>query len=58
MKRIWLIRHGEPVAEARGRCYGSVDFGLSETGRGQMERVAEYAAAGRAAAKTPPRAAA
>jgi broad specificity phosphatase PhoE len=42
MKRIWLIRHGEPVAEARGRCYGSLDFGLSETGLGQMERVADY----------------
>jgi len=40
--RIWLIRHGEPVAEALGRCYGSLDFALSETGRGQMERVAEY----------------
>ena len=42
MKRVWLIRHGEPVAEARGRCYGSLDFGLSETGRGQMKRVADY----------------
>jgi len=42
MRRIWLIRHGEPVAEARGRCYGSLDFGLSETGREQMERVVEY----------------
>jgi alpha-ribazole phosphatase len=42
MKRVWLIRHGEPVAEARGRCYGSLDFGLSETGREQMERVADY----------------
>jgi alpha-ribazole phosphatase/probable phosphoglycerate mutase len=42
MKRIWLIRHGEPVAEARGRCYGSLDFGLSEEGRRQIERVADY----------------
>jgi alpha-ribazole phosphatase len=42
MKRTWLIRHGEPVAEAHGRCYGSLDFGLSETGRRQMERVADY----------------
>ena len=42
MKRLWLIRHGEPVAEARARCYGSLDFGLSEAGRGQIERVADY----------------
>ena len=42
MKRLWLIRHGEPVAEARGRCYGSLDFGLSEAGRGQIGRVADY----------------
>ena len=40
--RVWLIRHGEPTEEARGRCYGSLDVGLSETGRAQMARVAEY----------------
>jgi len=43
--RIWLIRHGEPVEEARQRCYGSLDVGLSETGRRQMVGVAEYLAA-------------
>jgi alpha-ribazole phosphatase/probable phosphoglycerate mutase len=42
MTRFWLIRHGEPVAEARGRCYGLRDFALSDHGRRQMEQVAEY----------------
>src|SRR5258706_9172193 len=38
--RFWLIRHGEPVEEARGRCYGSLDVGLSDRGRAQMTQVA------------------
>jgi alpha-ribazole phosphatase len=42
MTRFWLIRHGEPAEEARHRCYGSLDAGLSETGRAQMAQVAEY----------------
>jgi broad specificity phosphatase PhoE len=42
MTRLWLIRHGEPAEEARHRCYGSLDIGLSETGRAQMAQVAEY----------------
>jgi alpha-ribazole phosphatase/probable phosphoglycerate mutase len=42
MTRFWLIRHGEPAELARGRCYGSLDIGLSETGRAQMAEVAEY----------------
>ena len=42
MTRFWLIRHGEPGEEARHRCYGSLDFGLSETGRAQMAQVAGY----------------
>jgi alpha-ribazole phosphatase len=42
MTRVWLIRHGEPAEEARHRCYGSLDVGLSEKGREQMEQVAEY----------------
>jgi alpha-ribazole phosphatase len=42
MTRFWLIRHGQPSAEARQRCYGSLDIGLSEAGRVQMERVREY----------------
>jgi alpha-ribazole phosphatase/probable phosphoglycerate mutase len=44
MTRFWLIRHGEPVEQARQRCYGSLDIGLSEEGRAQMARVAEYLA--------------
>ena len=42
MTRVWLIRHGEPAETARQRCYGSLDVGLSEAGRAQMRRVAEY----------------
>jgi alpha-ribazole phosphatase len=42
MTRIWLIRHGEPVEEARNRCYGSFDFELSAAGRMQMAQVSEY----------------
>jgi alpha-ribazole phosphatase/probable phosphoglycerate mutase len=39
--RLWLIRHGEPVPESRGRCYGSLDIGLSEQGRRQLISVAQ-----------------
>ena len=42
MTRFWLIRHGEPTEETRGRCYGSLDVSLSDTGRAQMAQVAEY----------------
>ncbi|MCU1257266.1 MAG: Alpha-ribazole-5-phosphate phosphatase [Bryobacterales bacterium] len=42
MTRVWLIRHGEPAAEATHRCYGSLDVGLSKKGQEQMEHVAEY----------------
>jgi alpha-ribazole phosphatase len=38
--RVWLIRHGEPDSDVRGRCYGSLDVGLSPAGRVQMEHVA------------------
>lgn len=34
--RLILIRHGEPEQEAKGRCYGSLDVGLSEAGRAQI----------------------
>jgi len=36
-----LIRHGEPEASAKGRCYGKLDVGLSDVGRAQMARVSE-----------------
>jgi alpha-ribazole phosphatase len=42
MTRVWLIRHGEPVEEARNRCYGSLDLCLSEAGRKQMQDIADY----------------
>jgi len=41
MTRVWLIRHGEPAAHAHGRCYGSLDVGLSESGRMQMALAGE-----------------
>jgi alpha-ribazole phosphatase len=50
MTRVWLIRHGEPVEEARNRCYGSLDIGLSEKGRRQMAEIAQYLKAEPAAA--------
>jgi alpha-ribazole phosphatase len=39
--RIWLIRHGEPSHESRGRCYGRLDIGLSAEGRQQLQMVSE-----------------
>ncbi len=44
MTRFWLVRHGALVADARNRCYGRLDFALSETGRAQMARAAQYLA--------------
>jgi alpha-ribazole phosphatase len=44
MTRFWLIRHGALVEEARHRCYGALDFALSESGRAQMAWAAEYLA--------------
>ena len=38
---VWLVRHGEPAAEARGRCYGSLDVALSADGIRQAQRAAE-----------------
>jgi alpha-ribazole phosphatase len=38
--RIWIIRHGEPTPETRGRCYGHLDVELSSVGREQMQAVA------------------
>lgn len=42
MTRLLLIRHGRPVDDARGRCYGRLDVGLSPEG------LVEAAALGRA----------
>ena len=35
---IWLLRHGEPVADARGRCYGWLDVELSDEGVREAHR--------------------
>jgi alpha-ribazole phosphatase len=37
--RMILLRHGEPEASARGRCYGELDVSLSPEGRAQAARV-------------------
>jgi len=39
--RMWLIRHGEPETDAKGRCYGRLDWELSELGRFQAQMAAE-----------------
>jgi len=41
MTRLLLIRHAEPEDDARGRCYGRLDIGLSPTGLANAERLAE-----------------
>ena len=38
--RMILIRHAEPDANVRGRCYGSLDVGLSNSGREQAAMLA------------------
>lgn len=41
MTRLLLIRHAEPDEDARGRCYGRLDVGLSPTGLASAEHLAE-----------------
>src|SRR5579863_393220 len=38
---LWLLRHPEPEASARGRCYGSLDVALSEAGIRQAHSLAK-----------------
>lgn len=53
--RMILIRHAEPEETARGRCYGSLDVRLSNTGREQAEVLAaDLAQIGAAAVYTSP----
>ena len=40
MTRLLLIRHAQPEDDARGRCYGRLDVGLSPTGAEAAERLA------------------
>jgi len=41
MTRLLLIRHADPDEDARGRCYGRLDVGLSPAGLASAERLAE-----------------
>ena len=41
LSRIWLIRHGEPETDAQGRCYGRLDWGLSDRGKVQAQMAAQ-----------------
>jgi alpha-ribazole phosphatase len=40
MSRLVLVRHAEPQEDARGRCYGRLDVGLSPGGLRDAERLA------------------
>jgi alpha-ribazole phosphatase len=40
VSRLILVRHAEPVEDARGLCYGSLDFGLSPAGQAHALLVA------------------
>jgi alpha-ribazole phosphatase/probable phosphoglycerate mutase len=48
--RLLLVRHAETEASARGRCYGSLDVGLSPLGRSQCAALAAVMAVERVAA--------
>ena len=56
MSRLVLVRHAEPEEDARGRCYGSLDVGLSAAGHAHAERLAAaLAELGPVAVHTSPR---
>jgi alpha-ribazole phosphatase len=56
MSTLVLVRHAEPVEDARGRCYGSLDVGLSDRGRDHAQSLAaELAAIDYAAVVSSPR---
>lgn len=42
MSRLLLVRHCEPEEDARGRCYGSLDIGLSEAGMRHAHELAAH----------------
>ena len=48
--RLVLVRHAETEAFARGRCYGTLDVGLSPAGRAQAAALADAVAGERLAA--------
>lgn len=41
MTRVLLVRHAEPDEDARGRCYGRLDVGLSPAGLASAKHLAE-----------------
>lgn len=45
MSRLILVRHAEPQDDMRGRCYGSLDVGLSPAGRAHAAELAARLAA-------------
>jgi alpha-ribazole phosphatase len=45
VSRLLLVRHAEPAEDARGRCYGSLDVGLSDRGRTHAAELAADLAA-------------
>jgi broad specificity phosphatase PhoE len=40
VSRLILVRHAEPVDDAHGLCYGSLDFGISPAGHEHARRIA------------------
>jgi alpha-ribazole phosphatase len=42
VSRLLLVRHCEPEEDARGRCYGSLDVGLSEAGMRHAHELATH----------------
>ena len=42
VSRLLLVRHCEPEEDARGRCYGSLDVGLSEAGMLHAHELASH----------------
>lgn len=41
MTELILVRHADPDETARGRCYGTLDVGLSDRGRAQCAALAD-----------------
>jgi alpha-ribazole phosphatase len=41
--RILLVRHAEPEDDARGRCYGRLDIGLSDSGLTRARQLSDLA---------------
>ncbi len=55
MSTLILVRHAEPVDDMRGRCYGTLDVGLSERGAADAETVADRLSDGYEIVYTSPR---